>query len=297
MKSSRISNISIRTYLFAAIIAVMVASMLPLTGFAASSASTKQVGFGLSTILKSENADEIAKGMTSKAFQAKTYISNVNTGNQPSLLTSFPTALAIADLSYGDLTARVVVEDEVVVNEVVVNEVVASVAETSTPTFTSLASFAQQVTNGNSGQVTGIYSENIFALSVVQQPSGQAGYVATSGNTATQFGMASGLGFLAHNYLSGSLFSYLYGGAPITVVYGDGHTRAYRVSQIRKFQALSPNSPYSDFVDLSSGSTLSASDLFYATYGVSGQLVLQTCISANGNSSWGRLFVIATPAG
>jgi hypothetical protein len=257
--------------------------MLPLTGFAASSVNSGQAGFGISTIRKIDNADAFAKGMDSEAFHSKMSVVSVNTGDQQ---TSATIKLAIADL----------IDDEVLVEEVA-EEVVATNAVTSTPSFTSLASFAQQVTNGNSGQITGLYSDNLFALAVVQQPSGQAGYVSTAGNTTTQFGMASGLGFLAHNYLSGSLFSYLYGSAPITVVYGDGHTKNYRVSQIRKFQALSPDSPYSDFVDLASGSTLSASDLFYATYGVGGQLVLQTCISANGNSSWGRLFIIATPAG
>lgn len=170
-------------------------------------------------------------------------------------------------------------------------------SSSTSPSFLSVSTFSDQVANGNSGQVTGIYAENLFALPVVQQPSGNAGYVSGSGNTATQFKMASALGFLAHNYLAGSLFFYLYSGAPISVVFGDGQVRNYVVSQVRKFQALSPDSPYSDFVDLASGSTLTATDLFYQTYGVSGQVVLQTCISSGGNSSWGRLFVIATPIG
>lgn len=287
MKMNRIYSFSKRTYLIAVLIAVVVASMLPLTGFAASSSNTRQAGFGISTINKSNSVDTIAKGMDGSAFHSKMNVVSVNTGNQQISVTNKSVPLAIADL----------IDDEVATEKVTAEEVVSTSPVTSAPTFTALATFVQQVTNGNSGQITGIYSDDLFALAVVQQPSGQAGYVSTAGNTATQFGMASGLGFLAHNYLSGSLFSYLYGGAPITVVYGDGHTRAYQVSQVRKFQALSPDSPYSDFVDLASGSTLSASDLFYATYGVGGQLVLQTCISANGNSSWGRLFVIATPAG
>jgi len=165
------------------------------------------------------------------------------------------------------------------------------------PAFLDLSTFAQQVTNGNGGQVTGIYSDNLFAISVVQQPSGNAGYVAAVGNTATQFRLGSALGFLAHNYLAGSLFFYLYSGAPIKLVYGDGHTKSYRVTSIRKFQALSPNSGSSNFVDLATGGTLTAADLFNQTYGVSGQVVLQTCIAKNGIGSWGRLFVIATPGG
>ncbi len=286
MKTNRINNISKRTYLTAIIIAVLVASLLPLTGFAASPVDTRQAGYGLSTIDKINNVDATAKGMDGRTFHSKMNVVSINTEVQQISVTTKPVVLAIPDLIY----------DEVTVEKVAADGVVSTSAEPSIATFTSLANFTQQVTNGNSGQVTGLYSDNLFALPVVQQPSGQAGYVSSAGNTTTQFGMASGLGFLAHNYLSGSLFSYLYGGAPITVVYGDGHTKSYRVSQVRKFQALSPDSPYSDFVDLASGSTLSASDLFYATYGVGGQLVLQTCISANGNSSWGRLFIIATPA-
>lgn len=171
------------------------------------------------------------------------------------------------------------------------------VEKVQAPAFMDVTTFASQVTNGNGSQVTGIYSDNLFALSVVQQPSGNAGFVSTAGNTATQFRLGSALGFLAHNYLAGSMFFYLYSGAPIKLVYGDGHIKSYRVTQIRKFQALSPNSGSSSFVDLATGGTLTASDLFYQTYGVSGQVVLQTCIAKDGIGSWGRLFVIATPAG
>ena len=292
MKSNPIHNFSKRSYLLAITIAILVASMLPLTGFAASPSNSNQAGFGISTVNKINNLAVVTKGMDGSLIHSKKNVFSVNTGIVQNSVVIRQTALAFPDLT----NEEILIEEETVNVETAL-ELNSTNAESTSPSFISLASFSQQVTNGNSGQITGIYSDNLFALSVVQQPSGQAGYVSTAGNTATQFGMASALGFLAHNYLSGSLFSYLYSGAAITVVYGDGHTRAYQVSQIRKFQALSPDSPYSDFVDLSSGSTLSATDLFYATYGVSGQLVLQTCISANGNSSWGRLFVIATPAG
>ncbi len=102
------------------------------------------------------------------------------------------------------------------------------------------------------------------------------------------------IGMLAHNYLAGASFASLGSGKEIDVIYGDGKVVKYTVSSIRKYQALSPTSMYSDFKDLSNPSkTLSVSDVFYATYGKSGALVLQTCISNNGNASWGRLFVIA----
>ena len=258
----------------ALLIAVLTASTFTFTGFASPIAQTGLSGFGESANLV------IVKS------QAPVRLSNSNNAH--------PKPLFIADI-YTEIPSEPVAAAPVEVTPVV--ETAPVVAETIVPSFLSLADFSSQVSNGNSGQITGLYSENIFSLSVVQQPSGQAGFVSTSANTTTQFRMASALGFLAHNYLAGSDFFSLYGGAPITVVYGDGHTSNYRVSQVRKFQALSPESPYSDFIDLATGGTLSATDLFYQTYGVSGQVVLQTCISSNGNSSWGRLFIIATPSG
>ena len=161
----------------------------------------------------------------------------------------------------------------------------------------SLDTFTSSVTNENSYQLTGVYVQDTFALPVVQQPSGNAGYVSTTSNTLTQFGMASNygsVGILAHNYLAGQYFSNMYSGETITLVYGNGSTKNYTVSAVKEFQALSPSSPYSSFVDVNSSSrTLSSTDLFLSTFGLNGALVLQTCIAKNGNSSWGRLFVIA----
>lgn len=161
-----------------------------------------------------------------------------------------------------------------------------------------LQSFAAGLVNGNPAQVVGLYVEGVLALPVVAQPSGQPGYVSTLADTLTQFDLASlygSLGFLAHNYLAGENFSNLDVGSLTVVIYGDGQLQAYQVSQVRSFQATDPLSPYSDFVDLQTQVTLSANELFFQTYGIPGQLVLQTCISAGGNDSWGRLFVVAAP--
>jgi hypothetical protein len=165
-------------------------------------------------------------------------------------------------------------------------------------TLQSVTDFAASVKNGNASQLVGIYAADKFALTVVQQPSGNTGYVsASSSSVVTQFGLASNYGstgLLAHNYLAGQFFSNLSSGATITAVYGDGSTKNYTVSEVRQYQALSPTSVYSDFVNVNDNSkTLSSSDLFNETFGKNGALVLQTCINKNGNSSWGRLFVIA----
>jgi hypothetical protein len=161
-----------------------------------------------------------------------------------------------------------------------------------------LQSFAVGVENGNPNQITAIYSAHLFALPVVQQPGNNAGYIATTPDTATQFSSAAyygSFGFIAHNYLAGVYFFNLLEGSFVTVIYGDGHEENFLVKQVRHFQAISPTSPYSDFYDLENGTNLSAADLFYQTYGIAGQAVFQTCIAQDGIDSWGRLFVIAEP--
>ncbi|MRS04313.1 sortase, partial [bacterium] len=162
---------------------------------------------------------------------------------------------------------------------------------------TSIESFASSLAKSDSSQLVGVFVKNVMAVKVVQQSS--ATYVSTSSGTVTQFGMASSygsIGLLAHNYLSGASFSKLGSGTEIFLVFGDGSTKKYQVSSVKKYQALSPSDPYSNFVNLDSpDATLTSTDVFNQTYG-SGGLVLQTCISKNGNSSWGRLFIIASPA-
>ena len=161
-----------------------------------------------------------------------------------------------------------------------------------------LVDFSRQVQNGNPGQVVGLYVPSILASPVVAQPADQPGYVSTQEDAVTRFGMADAygsLGFLAHNTLAGSVFDELEVGNLIHVIHGDGHDDPYEVRLIRRFQAIEPLNPYSDFIDEESGNRLTATDLFFQTYGVPGQLILQTCIAADGSDSWGRLFVIATP--
>jgi hypothetical protein len=162
-----------------------------------------------------------------------------------------------------------------------------------------LKSFIESVSNGYSGQVTGIYAEDLLAFPVVRQPDGNAGYVSTGADDVTQFRMAADYGskaFLAHNYLAGATFFELSQGQVITLVYGDGSTADFQIQTIRHFQALSPTSPYSNFIDLDgSGEQFTATQLFYQVYNSDNPVVLQTCIANEGESSWGRLFVIAVP--
>jgi hypothetical protein len=67
------------------------------------------------------------------------------------------------------------------------------------------------------------------------------------------------------------------------------------VTEIRNFQALSPDSTQSSFVDLASGEKLSNSELFHSIFDGSDTVVLQTCIAQGDVSTWGRMFITAVP--
>lgn len=168
-------------------------------------------------------------------------------------------------------------------------------SENALPDFEA---FVAAVTNGDSRVVRGVYAPGVLALRVQQQPTDNAGYVPSAAGVAAQFqyaAQAGVTGLIAHNYLSGELFFNLGIGQELIVVYGDGSLQHYTVSQLQRYQALNPNSPYSDFVDLDSNETISSTDLFNRVYGGAHHLTLQTCISNNDNLTWGRLFVIAEP--
>jgi hypothetical protein len=177
-----------------------------------------------------------------------------------------------------------------------------AISTTTAATDPALTQFIQRVRNGTGSQVVGIYAKDVFALQVKQQPVNDPSYVATQSGVVTQFYYATlfdVIGFLAHNYASGSSFYQLNLGQSISAISGDGTVHEYRVSSIQDYQAVEPSNVQSDFIDLSSGERLSAGDLFAKIYvAENGQthLVLQTCLARNGNSSWGRHFVVAQPA-
>ena len=161
-----------------------------------------------------------------------------------------------------------------------------------------LNTFVEQIRNDQAGELRGIYIPGIIAARVVQQPPEMDAFISSWENVVTQFGMASRVGstgLLAHNYLAGKNFAMLQEGQKFFLVYGDGQTSSFRVSEILRFQALQPYSTESTFVDLQNESSLTTAELFMKVYGRPGQVVLQTCIEADGNASWGRLFVIAEP--
>ena len=161
-----------------------------------------------------------------------------------------------------------------------------------------LASFVQTVIDGQAGALRGVYVPGVLAMPVVQQPSGNPVFVSTTDNEITEFAMAAemgNVGLLAHNYLAGTSFFNLQLGQEVSLVHGDGHVEYFKVSRIERYQALDPYSPYSEFRDLETGVTITAEELFRQVYRGERHVTFQTCIEANGNSSWGRIFVIAEP--
>ena len=162
----------------------------------------------------------------------------------------------------------------------------------------TLAEFVDQVSDGQAGVLRGVYIPGILAAPVVQQPEGRADFVSPWENVITQFSLASRLGttgLLAHNYLAGEAFKLLKQGQKINLVDGSGTVTTFMVVETHRYEALEPYSPTSRFLDMEGGTTLTSSELFMRVYGQPGHVVFQTCIQANGNASWGRLFVIASP--
>jgi hypothetical protein len=167
--------------------------------------------------------------------------------------------------------------------------------------YPGLTEFAARVLNGQADQLVGVFVPGVMSLPIRQQPVGQPDYVDREQNIVTQFSLPSkygSTGLLAHNYLSGNYFFHLKASDNVVLVYGDGRLEHYRISTIKSFQALKPNSPFSEFVDLANpnGGVISSADLFNQVYTTSHQLVFQTCIDNYGEPSWGRMFVIASLA-
>jgi hypothetical protein len=158
--------------------------------------------------------------------------------------------------------------------------------------------FSRAVQNNQAGVLRGVYVPDVLAFPIVQQPASNAGYVSSKDGEITQFGMPSqfgNVGLLAHNNLSGRFFSQLSQGQEVRLVYGDGKVEYFVITKIVKYQALQPTSPYSDFRDLANDEKLTAEKLFNKIYRGERHVTFQTCIEADGNLSWGRLFVIAEP--
>lgn len=134
---------------------------------------------------------------------------------------------------------------------------------------------------------------------IVQQPQGEPNYVSTNSGEVTLFSSASkygNIGLLAHNYLSGKSFTDLSVGHEIRLLYEDGESEYFVVSEILQYQALDPENPFSSFQNINNkNEILTAQQMFERVYEGNRHLTFQTCIAKYGESSWGRLFVVAVP--
>jgi hypothetical protein len=161
-----------------------------------------------------------------------------------------------------------------------------------------LDTFISQVENGQAEELRGVYIPEILAARVVQQSTENNEFVSPRQNIVTQFGLASrfgSTGLLAHNELAGESFSQLQERQRFYLIYGNGQISAFVITEILHYQALEPTSTSSNFVDLENGSLLTAPELFLKIYNRPGQVIFQTCIAAEGDRAWGRLFIIAEP--
>ncbi len=147
--------------------------------------------------------------------------------------------------------------------------------------------------------LSGVLIHDVGSFPVVQQPPGDTNYVSKNDGEVTEFSSASrygNIGLLAHNYLSGKIFSQIRIGEEIQLVYSDGRVENFVVKETLRYKALDPKSPYSSFQNLDhEDEILSVGQMFDRAYEGGRHLTFQTCISAEGDLSWGRLFIIAVP--
>lgn len=170
----------------------------------------------------------------------------------------------------------------------------------SRPSSSNLGEIPKTTMDLDAGEILRELSiQGDLSLPVVQQPVGNTNYVSPKNGVVTQFASAAlygNIGLLAHNYLSGSNFSQLDIGHEVRLVFEDGRVKDFVVTEILRYQALEPKDPYSSFQNLDNGEEiLTVRQMFDRAYVGDHHLTLQTCIAADGISSWGRLFVIALP--
>lgn len=170
------------------------------------------------------------------------------------------------------------------------------ITDSDTSALPAFDQFVQDITNGNGSQPVGVYVEGQFQYPIVQQPSNDPAWVTSNFGEVTEFRIVrqhtGNEGLIAHNYLAGGSFYSLQPGDVAELIMGDGSVVEFEIYEIHSFQALSPNSALSDFLNLDTGEKLTASDLFYRVYGGDMTLTFQTCINRDNISTWGRTFII-----
>lgn len=161
----------------------------------------------------------------------------------------------------------------------------------------NISIFTKTVLNGDAHTIRGVYASGVMAFRVIQQPENKWEYVSAMGRVVTQFMPATHtgvIGLLAHNFKAGGTFFDLDTGQVIYIVYGDGRTQSYIVDEIFQYQALKPDNPYSDLINLKTKERFSSSQVYNLHFTGTNQVTFQTCIVHDNKLTWGRLFVTAT---
>ena len=78
----------------------------------------------------------------------------------------------------------------------------------------------------------------------------------------------------------------------VQLVYGDGNYLDFEVVKINEYQALQPDSPYSNCVNLNTGEELSANNLFIEVCMGDFHTTLQTCITKGNETGLCNIFSV-----
>lgn len=152
----------------------------------------------------------------------------------------------------------------------------------------------------------GILSTNYY--NIVQQPPGQEEYVDPNYDVITEFSELSeeeekqARWFLAHiQGKAGQEIAQLRQGMRIRFEMEGGEVQEYEIAGVVRYQATEPNSSTAPLIEVNEnletiGIPLSNRAVKRGLFGLAnGGIILQTCIENGGNSSWGRIFVVAQP--
>jgi hypothetical protein len=163
----------------------------------------------------------------------------------------------------------------------------------------SLEDFTATVITGDADRITGLYVPEFGGFNVIQQSAGNDGIASPVNGVVTQFMRPAAnrvIGLLAHNFASGTWFEHFQNGSLLYVIFGDGNKEIYRLTIKERFQAIDGDSSTTDFIDLSSGETRTANQVYQKMYSGKPHLTLQTCIQNGDDLNWGRLFLLANLA-
>jgi hypothetical protein len=159
----------------------------------------------------------------------------------------------------------------------------------------ALANFAGGLRQGIARQVVGVYSQDVMAFPVWQQPYHEFSFVYNQPDVVTEYRPArdatGNIGLMAHNNMAGKQFYKLDVGSVVSVVFGDGSVSHFQVVEVQRYQIINDY----EVLDLQTGQVTGTGNVFYLVYGGDYRLVLQTCITQDGNPEWGRMFWIAKP--